>query len=42
MRFKFDQFVIDGDRRIVWRGDAEVHVAPKTLELLLLLLSPGS
>ena len=38
MRFKFDQFVIDGDRRMVWRGDNEVHVAPKTLDFLLSLL----
>lgn len=39
MRFKFDQFVVDGDRRMVWRGDEEVHVAPKTLDLLLQLLT---
>ena len=39
MRFKFDQFVIDGGRRIVWRGDEEIHVAPKTLDFLLLLLA---
>ena len=39
MRFKFDQFVIDGDRRMVWRGGDEIHVAPKTLDLLLSLLS---
>lgn len=39
MRFKLDQFVIDGDRRRVTRGDAEVHVAPKTLDLLLTLLA---
>ncbi len=38
MRFKFDRFTIDGDRRMVWRGDDEVHVAPKTLDLLLVLL----
>jgi DNA-binding winged helix-turn-helix (wHTH) protein len=38
MRFKFDQFVIDGGRRMVWRGDEEVHVQPKTLDFLLLLL----
>lgn len=30
--------MIDGDRRMVWRGDEEVHVAPKTLDLLLALL----
>lgn len=39
MRFKCDQFVIDGDRRRVTRGDQEVHVAPKTLDLLLALLA---
>lgn len=38
MRFKFDQFVIDGDRRIVTRADHEIHVAPKTLDFLLCLL----
>ncbi len=38
MRFQFDQFVIDGDRRRVMRGEEEVHVAPKTFEFLLLLL----
>ena len=38
MRFKLDQFVIDGDRRTVTRGDHEVHVAPKTLDILLVLL----
>lgn len=39
MRFKCDQFVIDGDRRRVSRGDQEVHVAPKTLDFLLVLLA---
>lgn len=39
MRFKCDQFVIDGDRRVVMRGGHEVHVAPKTLEFLLALLT---
>lgn len=39
MRFTFDQFVIDGDRRVVMRGTQEVHVAPKTLDFLLCLLS---
>ena len=39
MRFKFDRFVIDGGRRIMWRGDEEVHVAPKTLDFLLSLLA---
>jgi DNA-binding winged helix-turn-helix (wHTH) protein len=39
MRFTFDQFVIDGDRRVVMRGTHEVHVAPKTLDFLLCLLS---
>ena len=39
MRFKFDQFVIDGGRRIMWRGDEEIHVAPKTFDFLLSLLA---
>lgn len=39
MRVKFDQFIIDGDRRTVMRGEQEVHVAPKTLDFLLCLLS---
>ena len=38
MRFTFEQFVIDGDRRVVVRNDQEVHVAPKTLDFLLALL----
>jgi DNA-binding winged helix-turn-helix (wHTH) protein len=39
MRFKFDRFVIDGGRRIMWRDDEEIHVAPKTLDFLLSLLA---
>ena len=39
MRFTFEEFVIDGDRRTVTRGGREVHVAPKTLEFLLALLA---
>src|SRR5687767_8896205 len=39
MRFTFDQFVVDGGRRVVTRGAREVHVAPKTLDFLLCLLS---
>lgn len=39
MRFRFDTVVIDGDRRIVTRDAAEVHVAPKTFDCLVLLLS---
>ena len=39
MRFTFEQFVIDGARRAVTRGADEVHVAPKTLDFLLCLLS---
>ena len=39
MRFKCDQFVIDGGRRVVWRGEEEIHVAPKTLDFLLSLLA---
>lgn len=39
MRFRCEQFVIDGDRRRVSRGDQEVHVSPKTLDFLLALLT---
>ena len=39
MRFKVDEFVIDGDRRTVSCGGQEVHVAPKTLDFLLTLLT---
>jgi DNA-binding winged helix-turn-helix (wHTH) protein len=39
MRFNFDRFVIDGGRRVMWRGDDEIHVAPKTLDFLLALLA---
>jgi DNA-binding winged helix-turn-helix (wHTH) protein len=38
MRFTFDQFVVDGERRVVSRAGTEIHVAPKTLDLLLVLL----
>lgn len=38
MRFTFEQFVIDGDRRVVVRAGEEVHVAPKTLDFMLALL----
>ena len=38
MRFTFEQFVIDGDRRVLVRAGEEVHVAPKTLDFLLALL----
>ena len=39
MRYTFDQFIIDGDRRVVTRAGESVHVAPKTLEFLLTLLA---
>src|SRR6478735_1005001 len=39
MRFKFDRFVIDGGRRMIWRDEDEIHVAPKTLDFLLSLLA---
>jgi len=39
MRFQFDEFVIDGDRRLVTRGSDEIHVAPKTFDCLLVLLA---
>lgn len=38
MRYQFDQFVIDGDRRQITHAGADVHVAPKTLDFLLVLL----
>jgi DNA-binding winged helix-turn-helix (wHTH) protein len=38
VQFKFEQFIIDGDRRVVARAGEEVHVAPKTLDFLLTLL----
>lgn len=38
MHFKCDQFLVDGDRRRVTRGEDEIHVAPKTLDMLLVLL----
>ena len=39
MRFKFEQFVVDGGQRLIWRDGQELHVAPKTLDLILLLLA---
>lgn len=39
MRFTVDEYVIDGDRRVVTRAGEDVHVAPKTLDFLLVLLS---
>ncbi len=39
MRFTFEQFVVDGGRRLIWRDGQEIHVAPKTLEFILALLA---
>ena len=38
MRFRFDTYEIDGNRRLLLRDGAEVHIAPKTLELLLAIV----
>lgn len=38
MRFTFDAFVVDADRRLLLRDGAECHAAPKTLDLLLALV----
>jgi len=38
VRFTFGAFTLDGDRRLLFRDGTEVHVAPKTLELLLALV----
>lgn len=38
MRFKFDDFVVDGDRRCITSAAGDVPAAPKTLEILLALL----
>lgn len=38
MRFTFGSFTLDGNRRILLRGDTEVHLAPKTFELLLAIV----
>lgn len=38
MRFSFDAFVLDGDRRVLLRDGVELHVEPKTFGLLLALV----
>ena len=38
MRFIFGPFTLDGNRRLLLRDDAELHIAPKTLELLLAIV----
>lgn len=38
MRFTFGSFTLDGNRRILFRDGAEVHVAPKTLQFLLAIV----
>lgn len=38
MRFTFGSFTLDGNRRVLLRDDAEVHVAPKTFEFLLAIV----
>jgi len=37
VRFRFESTVVDGDRRLLTRDGVDVHVAPKTLDFLLLL-----
>ena len=37
MRFRFESTIVDGDRRLLIRDGADVHVAPKTLDFLLVL-----
>jgi DNA-binding winged helix-turn-helix (wHTH) protein len=39
MRVRFDDFVLDLDARQLLRGSEEIHVRPKTYELLELLIS---
>ena len=38
MRFRLGEFVLDPDRRQLWRGEEEVHLQPKAYELLELLV----
>jgi DNA-binding winged helix-turn-helix (wHTH) protein len=38
VRFRFEAFVVDGDQRCVTCGEQPVHVAPKTLDFMLLVL----
>lgn len=38
MRYRFGPFTLDGNRRLLLRDDADVRVAPKTLELLLAII----
>ena len=38
MRYRFGSFTLDGNRRLLLRDDAEVRIAPKTLDLLLAIV----
>lgn len=38
MTFRFDSFTLDGDTRRLLNGRAEVHLSPKALHLLLILV----
>jgi DNA-binding winged helix-turn-helix (wHTH) protein len=38
VRFTFGPFTLDGNRRLLLRDDVELHIAPKTLELLLVIV----
>jgi DNA-binding winged helix-turn-helix (wHTH) protein len=39
VRFRFGEFVLDAGSRQLLRGDGEVHLEPKALDLLELLLA---
>jgi len=38
MPYRFDDFVVDADTRQLLRSGAEIHITPKALDLLLLLI----
>jgi DNA-binding winged helix-turn-helix (wHTH) protein len=38
---RFGAFTLDGDRRLVTRDDAEIHLKPKAFDLLALLVDEG-
>ena len=39
MRVRFDQFVLDSDRKVLTRGGAPVHLTPRAFRLLALLVA---
>ena len=41
MRVRFGEFLLDTDSRQLFRGGAEVHLQPKTFDLLDLLVRTG-